>query len=53
MTIQAFLPAFVAIVGLVVYVLAGNAKAAELGRLAFFAGLFIQVWLFAGHVVRF
>jgi len=36
-------------VGLLVYLLASNAKVAELGRLAVFVGLLVIVWLLGGH----
>jgi hypothetical protein len=37
----ATIPALVAIAGALVYALAGNAKLAELGRLAFFAAILV------------
>ncbi len=52
MIVVAILPAVVCIVGLLVYLLASNPKAVELGRLAFFAGLFCLTWALAGHTVR-
>lgn len=41
MTLTALLPALVALIGMLVYALSSNAKVAELGRLAFFAGLLV------------
>jgi len=52
MTLIALLPVFVCIVGALVYALASNPKLSEMGRLAFFAGLFVALWVFAGRVVR-
>jgi hypothetical protein len=48
----ALLPALVALVGLVVYVLATNAKAAEIGRLMFGAGLLVTLFVVARTTVR-
>lgn len=39
MQITLYLPLIIALIGLVVYALASSAKAAEIGRLMFFAGL--------------
>jgi Na+/phosphate symporter len=50
--IIAILPAILVVAGLLTYVLAGNAKAAELGRLCFFAGLVALAFALSGHVVR-
>ncbi len=50
MTLPA-LPITVAIVGLVVYVLAGDPKASECGRLAFAIGLLVSVAMMAGLVL--
>lgn len=37
--------------GLLLYLLASNAKAVEIGRIAIFVGLFVTVWLLSGaHV---
>lgn len=44
------LPIIVAVVGALIYGFAGNAKAAELGRLIFAAGFAIAVWLNAGRL---
>jgi len=48
----AYLPLLVAIIGLLVYVLASNAKAVEIGRLLFFAGILVTVLTLQGHTVR-
>lgn len=41
MTVTALLAPIVALVGLLAYALSGSPKVAELGRLAFFAGLLV------------
>lgn len=46
-------PLVIAILGLLVYLLAANPKASEIGRIMFFCGLFWLVYLFLGHSVRF
>ncbi len=43
----ATIPLLVAVVGLLMYVLASNPKVSEIGRLMFFAGLFVTL-LFMG-----
>lgn len=48
----ALLPALIALAGLVVYVLAGNPKAQELGRLMFACGLLVVCLVLAGRMVR-
>jgi hypothetical protein len=50
--VQITIPALVAVVGLLVYALSTNAKVAELGRIAFFCGLFVAVWVVAGDRVH-
>ncbi len=52
MTAIAILPAVLVIVGLLVYMLAGNPKATELGRITFACGLLVLAYVLAGHVVR-
>ena len=42
------IPLIVAIVGLLMYVLASNAKVSEAGRIAFFAGLFVALLAIGG-----
>lgn len=46
--IQILFPALVAVLGVLVYALASNPKVAELGRIAFFCGLLVAVWILAG-----
>jgi len=48
----AILPFVVCIIGALVYALAANGKASEMGRLAYFAGLLALVLSLAGHVLR-
>jgi Na+/phosphate symporter len=50
--VVAVVPAVFVIVGLLVYMLAGNPKAVELGRLTFACGLLVLAYVLAGHVVR-
>ncbi len=52
MNVIILLPLLVAIVGMLVYALAGSAKLVELGRLAYFAGLLVTLVEVATHVVR-
>jgi hypothetical protein len=52
MTLIAIIPLLVCVVGLLVYVLASQAKVVELGRLAFFAGLLVSLLVFATKVVK-
>lgn len=52
MTIVAFVPLLVAVVGVLVYALSTGAKLAEIGRLAYFAGLFVFLMVVANHVIR-
>lgn len=52
MTVVALVPVVAALVGLLVYVLAGNSKLVELGRIAFFCGLLVALFVFAQHAVR-
>jgi len=44
-------PLLVLVVGALVYALASNAKVQEMGRIAFFCGLFWLVAMFAHHTV--
>jgi hypothetical protein len=46
-------PFLVLVVGALVYGLSANAKVAEMGRIAFFCGLFWLVQMFASHMVKF
>ena len=45
-------PVVVLLIGLIVYVLSTNGKAAEIGRLAFFVGLLVLVFVLADQTVR-
>lgn len=45
------LPVLVCLAGLLVYALAANPKAVELGRLSYVAGLLVAVWRAAEHFV--
>lgn len=45
-------PLLVAVVGLLVYILASHAKTTELGRIAFFVGLFWTVYTLAGKLIH-
>lgn len=53
MIVVAILPAVLVIAGLIVYLLASNPKAAELGRLTFACGLLALAFALSGHVMRF
>jgi len=46
------IPFLVLIAGLLMWVLASNAKVQEAGRLMFFSGVFVLTWHFAGETVR-
>ena len=45
-------PLLVMVIGALAYGFAANPKAAELGRIAFFCGLFWVVWLLTGSSFR-
>lgn len=47
----AIVPVLAIIVGTLVYALSANGKVAELGRLTFFAGMLVEVYVLAGHAV--
>ena len=51
--VQLTVPVLFAVVGCLVYALSTNGKVAELGRLAFFCGLFVALWVVAGERVTF
>lgn len=40
------IPVAATIIGLVVYLISANPKAAELGRLAFAVGMLVSLWVF-------
>ena len=48
MVLLAIFPAAVCLLGLLAYALATNPKVSECGRLAFFAGLLVLCFVFAG-----
>jgi Na+/phosphate symporter len=48
----AIVPALVAIVGALIYLIASNPKLAEVGRLAFLAGMIALCIALASHVVH-
>ncbi len=48
----AVVPLLVLILGALVYALASNPKVCEMGRLAFFAGLLVLVWVMARVTVH-
>lgn len=48
----AWVVVLVALVGLVMYVLPGNGERKEIGRLMFFAGLLVALFMMGGRTVR-
>jgi hypothetical protein len=51
--IVAIVPVIVAIVGLLIYVMSTtNVKLTEIGRILFFCGVLVSVWVAAEHMVR-
>jgi Na+/phosphate symporter len=50
--IIAYIPLVMALIGLVVYLVAVNPKAAELGRILFAAGMLVTMLAMAQHVLR-
>lgn len=52
MQLAIVVPLLVCLLGLLTYALAANGKVAELGRLAFGAGLLVTLFSVAGHVLR-
>jgi len=52
MTIIAVVPFLVAIVGAIVFCLASNGNAKELGRGAYWMGVLVVLWSLMGHVIR-
>lgn len=46
------IPLLVAVVGLLMYALAGSAKVAEAGRLMFGCGVLVTLFALQGHAVR-
>jgi hypothetical protein len=49
---QTIVPVIVAVVGLVAYALATNPKAAEVGRILFFVGSLVALFVWQHAVVR-
>lgn len=45
-------PLVIAVVGALVYALASNSKASEMGRIAFFVGLLWLVYSLVGHTLK-
>ena len=50
--IIAFIPLLFALIGLLMYVLASNAKVSELGRILFLVGWFFTMYSVAGKTVH-
>lgn len=50
--IIAYAPLLVAVIGLLVYVLSTNPKAAEAGRIMFLAGMIATCLALSGHTTR-
>ena len=48
-----FLPLLIAIIGAAIYLFAVNPKFAELGRISFFAGLFVFLLRYGGQALSF
>lgn len=48
----AIAPFLAAVVGILVYALASNAKLVEVGRALMWCGLLITIWVLAGKTVR-
>ena len=46
------LPALVAVLGLLLYVIASNPKVCEIGRITFLAGIFVTTYVLSGHAVH-
>ena len=51
MQISIFLSLLVAVVGVLMYILVANPKLGEIGRLAFFAGLFVFLLQWGPHLI--
>lgn len=45
-------PLVVAVIGALIYALASNSKASELGRIVFFCGFFWLVYTLVGHTLH-
>lgn len=46
------IPLAVAIIGILVYALAANTKAQEIGRALMWCGILVTLWLAAGHYLK-
>lgn len=49
----AILPLLVAIVGLLMFALSSNAKVAEIGKILFWTGTLVTLWIAGGKTVKF
>jgi hypothetical protein len=45
-------PLLLAIIGLLIYVLASNAKTVEIGRIMFACGLLVSTWYLGSHMTK-
>ena len=52
MIVIAIVPLLVAVVGLLMWFVSGNGKVQELGRLLFFCGALVTLFVMGGKVVR-
>lgn len=50
--VLAIFPLVLAVIGALVYALSSNAKAAEIGRITFAAGIFALAFALAAHTVH-
>jgi hypothetical protein len=48
----AIVPLLAAVAGLLIYVLASNAKVAEVGRALMWCGILVTLWILAGRMVK-
>jgi len=48
----AYLAALIALVGLLMYLLCSQPKAAEVGRILFFCGMLVFTFALGGHVIK-
>lgn len=51
MTVITFVPGIVAVVGLLIYLMASKAEVKEIGRISFFCGLLVMMFVLAGNKV--
>jgi hypothetical protein len=51
MHVSLFLSLAICVIGLIVYIISTNAKIAEVGRLSFFAGLFVFLMQFGPYII--